>query len=89
MGYLYRRLYDNAKEANTSYGSLYLFGYVSYGMVMTFIAEQQIRNFMSIGQLMHVIIAVVVLKIFVKKFQQNDFIVTENSIVANRNHQLV
>ena len=89
LGYLYRRLYDNAKEANTSYGSLYLFGYVSYGMVMTFIAEQQIRNFMSIGQLMHVIIAVVVLKIFVKKFQQNDFIVTENSIVANRNHQLV
>ena len=67
-GYLYKRLYNNTKGENISYGALYIYSYLTYGLVMTFIAEQQFTMFMSVNQLMHFFFAYFLLNIFVKKF---------------------
>lgn len=68
LGYLYRRFYNNARGKNASYVSLYIYGYFSYGMVMSFISEQQYRLFFSVGQLMHLSIAYIVLRYCIKKY---------------------
>ena len=68
LGYLYRRFYNNARGQNASYTSLYIYGYFSYGMVMSFISEQQYRLFFSVGQIMHLCIAYFVLRYCIKKY---------------------
>lgn len=67
LGMIYRLLYNNAKKSNGNIWPIYLYAYVSYGIVMAFISEQQLTLLFSIGQLMHLIIAYFALKL-VKKY---------------------
>jgi len=71
LGFIYKLMHNKAKSDQSTFGALYAYSYISYGIVMSFIDEQQLRLFMSVGQIMHVVVAVVLLKLVVNRYAKN------------------
>lgn len=57
LGVIYRLLYNNAQRKGASLWHIYIFSYISYGIVLAFIDEQQFRLLLSTNQLMHLFLS--------------------------------
>lgn len=84
LGFLYRRLYENARMDNASYGSTYIYGYIGYGIIMTPIAECQITSLFSVVQLMHIFFAVIILPWCVNHFAKRPIIIKGKNVVEDK-----
>lgn len=68
LGVIYRLLYNNARKKGASLWQIYLFAYISYGIVLAFIDVQQFRLLFSTNQLMHLFFAFFILRFCVNHY---------------------
>lgn len=63
QGAIYRLMYNNARRNSVSVWGIYLFSFISYGIVIAFVDEQQFQLLFSVYQLMHLMIAYILLNL--------------------------
>lgn len=56
QGCIYRLLYNNARNKSATPWSIYLFAYISYGIVIAFVDEQQFQLLFSTYQIIHLVL---------------------------------
>lgn len=70
QGCIYRLLYNTVRKYNATPWGIYLFSFISYGIVIAFIDEQQFSLLFSVYQLMHLTIAYILLNFCLKKYSK-------------------
>lgn len=68
QGCIYRLLYNTVRRSGATPWGIYLFSFISYGIVIAFIDEQQFLLLFSVYQLMHLTIAYVFLNFCIRKY---------------------
>ena len=70
QGLLYRILYNTCKNPSATPWQMYLFSFISYGIVIAFVDEQQLSLLFSVYQLMHLFIGYILLNYCIHQFSE-------------------